>query len=754
MHLNFPSHPFSMSTHASSLHLLEPETPPRKRRLVKYQMQPLSEQLGFTGLHRCGHRFGVNRILRVGASDILSAGRDGVIRRWDVSESLQMSGTLEHDRGDREAGLGQIQSSPKCTGTFTSHTDWVTSLAVASERIMASGSNDGTIKLWDLASVPNYLNGHQDDTGGVGNCTSTGTNGGSSERRGGGNLPNGNSYGKKDRTGSSRNYAHSSGGVGELLHGALMLNSNGSSNGGGFGEGEDSPPHPPAQFAPLLTVSGHGDYVKCLAYSPHRSLLVSGGLDKRMLVWDLQRMTAPLMSLLPTGRGDEKGVMGKGQWKGLEGEHGDTWQLLRDPRRVLLGPGIAATGHGEVFELFRQNKGSVYCVDIDTQGTLVASGGTDRMIRLLDPRGEANGGGKICKLDGHGDNVRCVRIDEGGTRVVSGSSDGTLRVWDVRQQCCLGVYELPAGSVWAIHPSPCDSDVYYSGGLGRRVFRTDFTTGCSSLVCVAKAEVLDLSIECVRGQEKVTSVESGNDNGMSHKPLAMWLSCTRPEVSLWGCGKQGERLRTGSAVGEFVREGGVEGSSMALLKEPYMVIPGQPGVVRHHFLNNRRHVLTEDDASPPNIGLWDVTKGKQVEEYPPGTMMEEKAKELLELIAVRPWFSVDTHLGTPVVSLSETNAFDGELYAVDASRDHNPPHSRSPTGHGEGGGGCHGEDENGHRSGGGSGEGQSKRGRGNGGALVRSSAHSEVKVNLGEGVLRGLFSRWRERRLQLVAGGD
>lgn len=47
--------------------------------------------------------------------------------------------------------------------------------------------------------------------------------------------------------------------------------------------------------------------------------------------------------------------------------------------------------------------------------------------------------------------------------------------------------------------------------------------------------------------------------------------------------------------------------------------------------------------------------------------MEEKERALTEIIAVRPWFAVDTHLGTPVVTLAESTAFDGELYAVDAS---------------------------------------------------------------------------------------
>lgn len=55
-----------------------------------------------------------------------------------------------------------------------------------------------------------------------------------------------------------------------------------------------------------------------------------------------------------------------------------------------------------------------------------------------------------------------------------------------------------------------------------------------------------------------------------------------------------------------------------------------------------------------------------MEAYPPGTVLEQKERSLREIIAVRPWFEVKTHLGTPLVNLSEGTAFDGELYALDA----------------------------------------------------------------------------------------
>lgn len=63
-------------------------------------MQPLNEQAGYTGPRQDGHRFGVNRILRLrddesggGAGGLISAGRDGVVRRWDITTLIKRAGT-------------------------------------------------------------------------------------------------------------------------------------------------------------------------------------------------------------------------------------------------------------------------------------------------------------------------------------------------------------------------------------------------------------------------------------------------------------------------------------------------------------------------------------------------------------------------------------------------------------------------------------------------------------------------------------
>ncbi|CAM9252919.1 unnamed protein product, partial [Ectocarpus sp. 13 AM-2016] len=532
------------------------QAPARKRRLVTYTMQPLNEQPG--------HRFGVNRILRLGEDSLLSAGRDGVIRLWDVSSMLDQAAARGSAGGGRrddadDADEHQPQHpQPPCTGVFASHTDWVTGLAVAEGRIMASASYDGTLKLWDLAAADRARNTDKGGREAAAAAAAAAAVVAARRMEVGGRDEE--DYRRWGLGGRGEEAAGEANGSGTGMHGVQDAAARAAAS--NRRTPPLPPPPPPPRPSALATVAGHGDYVKCLTYAEQHGVLVSGGLDKRILLWDLQRMSAPLMVLrggsgAADGGGSDGGwgagagsasnnammnsagyspaagrQLGGGQrqgagapWLSDEGEGG--WTHLRDPLRVALRAGQAAAGPNEVLELCRQNKGSVHCVAAAADASLVASGGTDRMIRLLDPRAGGGQAAKVCKLDGHGDNVRCVKIDEGGTRVVSGSSDGTIRVWDVRQQCCLGVYELPGGSVWAMQPSPCDLDVYYSGGRGRRVYRTDFRTGESSLVCVTDSEVLDMELELGRG--------GGTDStGPYEQPMSMWLSSTQPHIALWG----------------------------------------------------------------------------------------------------------------------------------------------------------------------------------------------------------------------------
>lgn len=313
-------------------------------------------------------------------------------------------------------------------------------MAVAKERIMASTSNDGTLKLWDLAAAAKGSAGlgradrwedREEKRTGLG------------ERLGG--------WGRDERGGhhyeeSNVHINGDSGGAGtEVVDGSSNANDgNRAAASRCPASTAQSPDPPPVRLNPLATVAGHSDYVKCLAYAPEGCVFVSGGLDQRILIWDLQRMATPLM-VLRTGDREVEGesAMTGGLSSGRPWVGEGAWFHIRDPARVVLRPGVASAGPNDVFELCRQKKGSVYCVDAWTDATLVASGGTDRMIRLLDPRAGSGPAARVCKLDGHRENVRCVRIDEGGTRVVSSSTTGLQNLPPVMKIFYLKYAEKP-----------------------------------------------------------------------------------------------------------------------------------------------------------------------------------------------------------------------------------------------------------------------------------------------------------------------
>ncbi|XP_020579105.1 WD repeat-containing protein 48 [Phalaenopsis equestris] len=383
------------------------------------------------------------------------------------------------------------------------------------------------------------------------------------------------------------------------------------------------------------TLRQHSDYVTCLAaVEKNSNVVASGGLGGEVFIWDIEAAVLPVTK--STDIMDDEGsskLM-------TSGNYGLPMTSLRSITSSNMSVNNAQS-HGYNPTAAKGHKESVYALAMNDSGTLLVSGGTEKAIRVWDPRT----GSKNMKLRGHTDNIRALLLDSTGRFCLSGSSDSMIRLWDLGQQRCVHSYSVHTDSVWALASTPSFSHVY-SGGRDLCLYLTDLSTRESILLSTNEQPLLQLALQ---------------DDGI-------WVATTDSSVHRWpaeGCHPQKVFQRGGSFLAgnlSFSRARAVlEGSTPApVYKEPSFTIPGIPAVVQHEILNNRRHVLTKDAAG--SVKLWEITRGVVIEDY--GKIsFEDKKKELFEMHSA--WLTVDTRLGSLSIHLDTPQCFSAEMYAAD-----------------------------------------------------------------------------------------
>ncbi|CAO1622091.1 unnamed protein product [Parajaminaea phylloscopi] len=179
-------------------------------------------------------------------------------------------------------------------------------------------------------------------------------------------------------------------------------------------------PHDSASCLSPAVLGSHSDYAKALARPSGNSTswVASAGLDQMVRLWDIG-------------------------------------ELRKDPLINIA------------------DKASIYCINTDSRGGMIAVGTPDNGIRLYDPRSHSASSGPVGQLLGHTDMIRSILLSSSGRHLLSSSSDGTVRLWDVGEQRLTHTFGHHSASVTALFSDCDDLSVFYSADRDGVVCKVD-----------------------------------------------------------------------------------------------------------------------------------------------------------------------------------------------------------------------------------------------------------------------------------------
>ena len=193
----------------------------------------------------------------------------------------------------------------------------------------------------------------------------------------------------------------------------------------------------------ILTVQGHSDSISSVAFSRAGNQMLSGSADKTAKLWD-----CATGALIRTFQGHSDAV--------------SSARLSPDGTRVLSGSEdktlkLWDTATGALIRSFEGHSGPVNAVSFSPRGDRALSGSADKTIRLWD----INTGTLVRTYRDPSDAVNSVAFSSDGTQILSGSGSSTskillgriannVKLWDVTSGHLLRTFEGYSSWIWSI----------------------------------------------------------------------------------------------------------------------------------------------------------------------------------------------------------------------------------------------------------------------------------------------------------------
>jgi WD40 repeat protein len=218
----------------------------------------------------------------------------------------------------------------------------------------------------------------------------------------------------------------------------------------------DAPPAAPT--VDTVAQMGHAGATKSMALSPDGRLVLTGGNDKMIKLWDAA-----------TGR----------ELRSFTGHRGtvDAVAFSPDSRFALSGSDddtlrLWDVTTGKELRSFAGHRSGVMSIAFSSNGQFAVSGSWDKTVKLWDVAG-----GKLLRsFDGHREYVEAVAFSPDRLTVLSAGVDKTIKLWDVATGTVLRSFDTHRDSVEAVAFSP-DGKWALSGSKDKTMKLWEVATG-------------------------------------------------------------------------------------------------------------------------------------------------------------------------------------------------------------------------------------------------------------------------------------